>query len=145
MDVRPAGPADHRGEPELSAPAPQRRVDPITLAVVRGALETAQREMTLTMQRTGRSSVLTISRDFSNAIFNWTPEMIVQGQDLPIHLGSLILATKRVAAFFAGDTRPGDVLFHNDPAYDGSHIADWCMYKPVFDDTPCSVSTAVRR
>ena len=60
--------------------------------------------------------------------------MIVQGQDLPIHLGSLILATKRVAAFFAGDTRPGDVLFHNDPAYDGSHIADWCMYKPVFDD-----------
>ena len=78
--------------------------------------------------------MLTISRDFSNAIFNWTPEMIVQGQDLPIHLGSLILATKRVAAFFAGDTRPGDVLFHNDPAYDGSHIADWCMYKPVFDD-----------
>ena len=48
------------------------------------------------MERTGRSSVLTVSRDFSNAIFNWTPEMIVQGQDLPIHLGSLILATKAV-------------------------------------------------
>jgi N-methylhydantoinase B len=109
-------------------------IDPITLAVVRGALETAQREMTLTMERTGRSSVLTVSRDFSNAIFNWTPEMIVQGQDLPIHLGSLILATKAVAAFFAGDTRPGDVMFHNDPTYDGSHIADWCMYKPVFVD-----------
>jgi N-methylhydantoinase B len=109
-----------------------RQVDPITLAVVRGALETAQREMTLTMERTGRSSVLTVSRDFSNAIFNWTPEMIVQGQDLPIHLGSLILATKAVAAYFAGDVRPGDVMFHNDPVYDGSHIADWCMYKPVF-------------
>jgi N-methylhydantoinase B len=108
------------------------RVDPITLAVVRGALETAQREMTLTMERTGRSSVLTVSRDFSNAIFNRTPEMIVQGQDLPIHLGSLILATKAVAAYFADDVRPGDVMFHNDPAYDGSHIADWCMYKPVF-------------
>jgi len=79
----------HHGEPVATA----NRVDPITLAVVRGALETAQREMTLTMERTGRSSVLTVSRDFSNAIFNWTPEMIVQGQDLPIHLGSLILAT----------------------------------------------------
>jgi len=110
------------------------RVDPITLAVVRGALETAQREMTLTMERTGRSSVLTVSRDFSNAIFNWTPEMIVQGQDLPIHLGSLILATKAVANYFADDVRPGDVMFHNDPMYDGSHIADWCMYKPVFVD-----------
>jgi N-methylhydantoinase B len=109
-------------------------VDPITLSVVRGALETAQREMTLTMERTGRSSVLTVSRDFSNAIFDWTPAMIVQGQDLPIHLGSLILATKAVASFFAGDVDPGDVMFHNDPAYDGSHIADWCMYKPVFVD-----------
>ena len=109
-------------------------VDPITLAVVRGALETAQREMTLTMERTGRSSVLTVSRDFSNAIFNWTPEMIVQGQDLPIHLGSLIMATKAVARYFEGDVRPGDVMFHNDPMWDGSHIADWCMYKPVFID-----------
>ena len=118
-------------------PSPSQRrtgVDPITLAVVRGALETAQREMTLTMERTGRSSVLTVSRDFSNAIFNWTPEMIVQGQDLPIHLGSLILATKAVSSFFAGDIRPGDVMFHNDPTWDGSHIADWCMYKPVFVD-----------
>ena len=120
----------HHGEPVATA----NRVDPITLAVVRGALETAQREMTLTMERTGRSSVLTVSRDFSNAIFNWTPEMIVQGQDLPIHLGSLILATKAVSSFFADDTRPGDVMFHNDPAWDGSHIADWCMYKPVFVD-----------
>jgi N-methylhydantoinase B len=107
-------------------------VDPITLAVVRGALETTQREMTLTMERTGRSSVLTISRDFSNAIFNWTPEMVVQGQDLPIHLGSLILATKAVSAYFEDDLRPGDVILHNDPTYDGSHIADWCTYKPVF-------------
>ena len=104
------------------------------MAVVRGALETAQREMTLTMERTGRSSVLTVSRDFSNAIFDRTPEMIVQGQDLPIHLGSLILATKAVSSHFAGDTRPGDVMFHNDPAWDGSHIADWCTYKPVFVD-----------
>ena len=23
-------------------------------------------------------------------------------------------------------------MFHNDPMWDGSHIADWCMYKPVF-------------
>lgn len=102
--------------------------------MVRGALETAQREMTMTMERTGRSSVLTVSRDFSNAIFNWAPEMIVQGQDLPIHLGSLILATQTVAAYFAQDVHPGDVMFHNDPAWNGSHIADWCMYRPVFID-----------
>ena len=37
-------------------------VDPITLAVVRGALETTQREMTLTLEKTGRSSVESGSR-----------------------------------------------------------------------------------
>ena len=36
-------------------------VDPITLAVVRGALETAQREMTLTLEKTSRSSVFNLA------------------------------------------------------------------------------------
>ena len=44
-------------------------VDPITLAVVRGALETAQREMTLTLEKTGRSSVFNLAHDYSNALF----------------------------------------------------------------------------
>jgi N-methylhydantoinase B len=41
-------------------------VDPITLAVVRGALETAQREMTLTLEKTSRSSVFNLAHDYSN-------------------------------------------------------------------------------
>lgn len=107
-------------------------VDPITLAVVRGALETAQREMTLTLEKTGRSSVFNLAHDYSNALFDHYPEMILQGQDIPIHLGSLIPAMKEVAAFFGDDIHDGDVIYHNDPAYKGSHIMDCCMYKPVF-------------
>lgn len=107
-------------------------VDPITLAVVRGALETAQREMTITLEKTGRSSVFNLAHDYSNALFDHLPEMILQGQDIPIHLGSLIPAMKRVAGFFGDDVQEGDVIYHNDPAYMGSHILDCCMYKPVF-------------
>ncbi|RWU17110.1 hydantoinase [Pseudomonas alkylphenolica] len=107
-------------------------VDPITLAVVRGALETAQREMTITLEKTGRSSVFNLAHDYSNALFDHLPEMILQGQDIPIHLGSLIPAMKCVAGFFGDDVQPGDVIYHNDPAYNGSHILDCCMYKPVF-------------
>ncbi|OIN12771.1 hydantoinase B/oxoprolinase family protein [Oceanisphaera psychrotolerans] len=107
-------------------------VDPITLAVVRGALETTQREMTLTLEKTGRSSVFNLAHDYSNALFDHFPEMILQGQDIPIHLGSLIPAMKAVAEFFDGDVQEGDVIYHNDPAYKGSHILDCCMYKPVF-------------
>jgi len=108
------------------------KVDPITLSVVRGVLETTQREMTQALEKTARSSVFNLAHDYSNALFNHTPEMIMQGQDIPIHLGSLIPAMKCVAEFFGDDIHPGDVILHNDPAYMGSHMIDTCMYKPVF-------------
>lgn len=107
-------------------------VDPITLSVVRGALETAQREMTLTLERTARSSVFNIAHDYSNALFDHLPEMILQGQDIPIHLGSLIPAMKAVAEYFGDNIYESDVIYHNDPVMMGSHILDCCMYKPVF-------------
>ena len=59
-------------------------------------------------------------------------EMILQGQDIPIHLGSLMPALRTVADYFGDDIHPGDVFYHNDPAWSGSHIVDCCMYKPVF-------------
>ena len=108
------------------------KVDPITLSVVRGILETTQREMTLSLEKTSRSSVLNLARDYSTSLFNATPEMILQGQDIPIHLGSLMPAMKAVANFFSGEIHEGDLILHNDPAYNGSHILDMCIYKPVF-------------
>ena len=108
------------------------KVDPITLSVVRGMLETTQREMTLSLEKTARSSVINLARDYSTSLFNSSPEMILQGQDIPIHLGSLMPAMKTVAKFFKDDIHEGDLIIHNDPAYNGSHILDMCMYKPVF-------------
>jgi N-methylhydantoinase B len=108
------------------------KVDPITLSVVRGVLDTTQREMTLSLEKTARSSVFNLAHDYTTALFNAKPEMILQGQDIPIHLGSLIPAMKQVAKFFGDDIHEGDLLLHNDPAYGGSHAIDLCMYKPVF-------------
>ena len=107
-------------------------VDPITLSVVRGVLETTQREMTVALEKTARSSVFNLAHDYSTALFNHVPEMILQGQDIPIHLGSLIPAMKAVWSYFEGEVREGDLILHNDPAYAGSHLIDTCMYKPVF-------------
>jgi N-methylhydantoinase B len=107
-------------------------LDRITLSVVRGVLETTQREMTLTLEKTARSSVFNTAHDYSNAIFNHRAEMILQGQDIPIHLGSLMPAMKAVAGYFTDDVHEGDIMYHNDPRYMGSHILDCCMYNPVF-------------
>ena len=108
------------------------KVDPITLSVIRGILETTQREMTLSLEKTARSSVFNLAHDYSTALFNHVPEMILQGQDIPIHLGSLIPAMKSVVRYFDDDIHEGDLILHNDPAFGGSHAIDVCMYKPVF-------------
>ena len=55
------------------------KVDPITLSVIRGILETTQREMTLSLEKTARSSVFNLAHDYSTALFNHVPEMILQG------------------------------------------------------------------
>ena len=110
----------------------RRKIDPITLAVVRGALETTQREMSLTLEKTARSSVFNVAHDYSNALFNHRAEMVIQGQDIPIHLGALMPAMKAVANYFGNDIHEGDIIYHNDPVMMGSHILDCCMYKPVF-------------
>lgn len=115
-----------------TARAKPATVDPITLSVVRGVLETTQREMTLALEKTARSSVFNLAHDYSTAIFDAKPEMILQGQDIPIHLGSLMPAMKAVAAYFGDDIHEGDLILHNDPAFGGSHAIDTCMYKPVF-------------
>ena len=62
----------------------KRNVDPITLSVVRGVLETTQREMTLTLEQTARSSVFNLAHDYSTALFNHTPEIcrpLLRGRD----------------------------------------------------------------
>ncbi len=107
-------------------------MDPITLAVVEGMLASTAREMTVTMVKTCRSPILKLAQDFSNAIFDWTPRMIMQGEDIPNHLGALMFSCKAVAEYFQDDIYPGDVIYHNDPATGGSHLQDMCMYKPIF-------------
>jgi N-methylhydantoinase B len=107
-------------------------VDPVTLAVVSGALDNSIREMTITMRRAAMSPVLAIGNDFSNAIFDGKARLVMQGQDQPVHVGALIFACKEVARYFGADLAPGDVIYHNDPRTGGSHLPDMTLYKPVF-------------
>src|SRR5437660_25545 len=107
-------------------------VDPVTLAVVSGALDNSIREMTITMRRAAMSPVLAIGNDFSNGIFDGQARMVLQGQDQPVHLGAMIFACKEVARYFGSDLAPGDVIYHNDPRTGGSHLQDMTLYKPVF-------------
>jgi N-methylhydantoinase B len=110
-------------------------VDPITLAVVSGALTSAVAEMSVVIERTARSTVVALSHDYSNAIYtvvNGEPEMVVQGQDQPCHLGGMIASVKSAARIFAGDLAPGDVIVGNDPVLNGTHLLDIDVAQPIF-------------
>src|SRR5260370_12172358 len=90
-------------------------IDPVTLAVVSGALDNSIREMTITMRRAAMSPVLAIGNDFSNSIFDGQARMVLQGQDQPVHLGAMIFACKERAGYFGSDLAAGDVIDHDDP------------------------------
>ena len=109
-------------------------IDPITLAVVEGALTSTTREMTITMENTCRSPVLNIARDYSNAIFDKNYQMVVQGWGLPCHLGSMESSLRAVASYLGDNIYPGDIIYHNDPSFGNTHLQDMNIFRPIFYD-----------
>ena len=59
-------------------------------------------------------------------------EMVAQGPDLPIHLGSMPDAVRAVVGAFAADVHDGDVFIHNDPYFGGSHLPHVNVVRPAF-------------
>ncbi len=112
----------------VSAPS----LDPITLELVRSALESTVDEMALTLVRTAYSANLKNAMDLSSAICDADMHLIAQGLTLPLHLGSLPDAMQAVRARYADRMRPGDVYILNDPYEGGTHLPDIFLIKPVF-------------
>jgi N-methylhydantoinase B len=108
-------------------------VDPATFEVVRNALSCAAEEMKVVLAKTAYSPLLKVAGDYSCGLFDVRGEMVAQGPDLPIHLGSMPLAVKAVIEAF-GAFEPGDVFIHNDPYYGGSHLPDVNVVTPAFHE-----------
>jgi|RhiMetdeSRZDD1v2_1073273.scaffolds.fasta_scaffold26002_5 N-methylhydantoinase B len=113
---------------------PSPASDPISVEVIRAALNAAAERMRITMIKTAYNHIISESLDFGCAIFDADVQMIAQGIGLPVfqgHLGFPIEATIRdrgIEAF-----REGDVFIHNDPyAGNGNHLNDVAMTAPVF-------------
>jgi N-methylhydantoinase B len=118
----------------MSAAAGDVRVDPVTVEVIRAALNAATERMRITMIKTAYNHIISESLDFGCAIFDADVQMIAQGIGLPIfqgHLGFPIEATIRDRGREA--FRAGDVFIHNDPYRgNGNHVNDVAMFAPVF-------------
>jgi N-methylhydantoinase B len=109
-------------------------VDPATFEIVKNSLYKIAEEMRVVLAKTAYSPILKSAGDYSCGVFDACGEMVAQGPDLPIHLGSMPDAVRAVVAAFAADVHAGDVFVHNDPYFGGSHLPDVNVVRPAFHD-----------
>jgi N-methylhydantoinase B len=111
-----------------------RRADPATFEIIKNSLYKIAEEMRVVLAKTAFSPLLKSAGDYSCGVFDAWGEMVAQGPDLPIHLGSMPDAVRAVVAAFAADVHDGDVFIHNDPYFGGSHLPDVNVVRPAFYD-----------
>jgi N-methylhydantoinase B len=109
-------------------------LDPITLAVIKSALDAIVDEMAYTVIRTARSEIVKDVMDYSTALCDARGRMIAQARTIAQHLGAIPDAMATVLERFAGDIHPGDVMIMNDPYEGGMHIPDVFMFMPIFHE-----------
>ncbi|MHB1468435.1 MAG: hydantoinase B/oxoprolinase family protein [Solirubrobacteraceae bacterium] len=115
------------------AVAAQERVnklDATLTAVLAHRFEAIVREMTNTLFRTGRSSILNMARDFSCSIVTADDELFAAAEGLQVHVLGAGLQTSSMRALHP-ELRRGDAFLHNDPMLGNTHTADHTILVPV--------------
>ena len=130
-------------------PQPNTRIDPITGAVIQGALESIAIEMGHKLMRMSYSSIIRESEDFGAALTDADGRQLCECKmSTPLQSGPIPGYVRGIRKRFAarGDVfRPGDVIMHNDPYGGASHGPDVAFCVPVFDGSDLigfSVTTA---
>lgn len=113
-------------------------MDPVTISVVKGALEAVGDEMDQHLIRSAISPIISETNDCAHGIFHpVTGETIAQGRlGLPVFLANMQFTVQNVIARAAADGgfRPGDMWILNDPYVGGTHLPDVNLVSPYFVD-----------
>jgi N-methylhydantoinase B len=106
----------------------------IDLEVIYQATLQLARELTVNMLRTGYSTIIKESQDFTFAIFDPQGRMVAQGIPQPLHIGPLASQLQEIRRVFAGRIEPGDAFIVNHP-YRAcqNHATDITILSPLFD------------
>ena len=123
-----------------------KRLDPVTVEVIRSALPAIANEMALDLQRTSYNMMIYEVRDFCTALINPGGELLCQNVGGVSHfvadLGVIIVdAMKR---YGRDGFSPEDVLVMNHPAVAGQHLNNVCVYMPYFFEGELLLFSMVR-
>ena len=108
-------------------------MDAIDLEVIYQSTLQIARELTVNMLRTGYSTIIKESQDFTFAIFDGEGRMVAQGIPQPLHIGPLAAQVGEIRRRFAGAIDPDDAFIVNHP-YQAcqNHATDVTVISPVF-------------
>ena len=109
-------------------------VDPISLQVIGGALDTIAKEMGHVLYRMSYSSIIRESQDLGAGLFDRDFNTLCESDSTPMHIGSLPAYLRGIKETLHGDWEPGDIVIHNHPYYGASHSPDIAIVAPVFYD-----------
>ena len=84
--------------------------DPVSLAIVKNALDTIVDDMAYTVMRTARSPIVRDVLDYSATLCDPEGQIIAQAKTVALHLGTVPDAMVEVLERYRDDLAPGDVI-----------------------------------
>jgi N-methylhydantoinase B len=110
-----------------------KKIDPITLQVIRGAIETIAAEMAHVLFRMSFSSIIRESEDLGAGLFDTDFNTLCESESTPMHIGSIPAYLKGIRdTMDDGQWFEGDVVVHNHPYHGSSHTPDLAIVIPIF-------------
>jgi N-methylhydantoinase B len=109
-------------------------IDAVQTEVIRNALVSAAEEMSVTVWRTSRSSVVREILDYSTCVFDADGFSVAQAARMPVHLNSMAACLQDLINHHLplDQWHDGDLVITNDPYSGGQHLPDIQTFKPVF-------------
>jgi N-methylhydantoinase B len=111
-----------------------RRLDPVTLEVIRNALPAISDEMSQDLQRTSYNMMIYEVRDYCTALLDTRGRLISQNIGGVSHFVADLGVVIRdgIRRYGADGFAPGDVILHNHQAVAGQHLNNVVVYTPFF-------------
>ena len=110
-----------------------KTIDPITLQVIRGAMETIAEEMGHVLYRMSFSSIIRESQDLGAGLFDLEFNTLCESESTPMHIGSIPGYLRGIRdTLDGGEWNEGDVVVHNHPYHGASHSPDLAVIVPIF-------------
>ncbi len=110
-----------------------KKIDPISLQVIGGALHAIAEQMGNVLYRMSYSSIIRESQDLGAGLFDVNYNTLCESDSTPMHIGSLPGYLRGIEhTIKLKDWKPGDCILHNHPYFGASHSPDIAVVIPIF-------------